>query len=149
MILQIQPHGVDAQQAIFWLPRLRCHAQQLIFPRACCQCSNAGVNAIHIGLQQRALCGCLRLQDTPGHLAKMIAAYLCIDVIQRRAQQSGELARRAAAQQIHLKKSLLGMQKSRGSSHIETTLADDARHTGGIALNTHRGGQTGQATTAL
>jgi hypothetical protein len=61
-----------------------------------------------------------------------------------RPDQLGQLARRAAARQIHLEKTVLRVEETRGAGHIGPARATHRRHAQPIALHAYHRGEAGK-----
>ena len=109
----------------------------------------AGIHALGIGLEQRAVGGIERGQRLARTRAELVRADGAVGVEQARAEQARELAGAGAAQQVHLEQPVLGVRIARRARDVRARRAADDRHAGGIALDRDRGVEAGKPRLSL
>ena len=149
VILQVEPHGVDAQQRVLLAPRLRRGADHEVFPRDFPQRSEAGVDAGGVGREDGPLGGLSLREHLCRQPAEAVQAGALVQVDRGRAEQFRQFARATTAQQVHLEKTVLRVEETRGAGHIGAGRTDYGGHTKGIALDLDRGGQAGDGALAV
>jgi hypothetical protein len=148
-ILQLQKHRMCAQQGVHRSPRLRLGAQQPILEGPRSQRGQTRVRAPGIGVEQRPARIIQTRHRSLGHVAKLMPPQVAVGGEERRAEECGELAGRGAAQQIHLKEPILGMQIAERERQVASILRRDGRHSEGIAAHAHLGMHAGPRRAAV
>ncbi len=132
--MQGEVHRVHGQRRILGEPRLRSFAKQHVLERPAVELQ-AGVDAFDVSVQfdsrnlVRRRNGRLRPGPQPVH------AHRAVGLDRGSAQQRGQLARCTTAQQVHLKETLLAVQKAECSHRVRRIRREDARHSLAVALD--------------
>ena len=142
--LQVEVHRVADQRRVLDVPRFRLLAQQQIGPGPCLEIAQAGVDAVHVGLQQRALRAGDAVEMGRRARAQAVHATALVGVDGDGAEQFGELAGGGATQQVHLEEAFLRMHVAQRTHRIGFAAGIDADRADGIALDRGCGGQARQ-----
>ncbi len=143
-ILQVEGHRIDDQDAVLRPPGRGRGAQHEVFKRLLAEVREAGVDAGGVGGEQLALGGREAREHLPRERPEPMHAGAPVQRQGRRAEQLGEFARPAPAQQVHLKEPVLGVQITQGPGDVGPRGAADEWHPQGIAGHGDRRPQPGQ-----
>jgi hypothetical protein len=111
LVVQLEEHGVDGQDRILRPPRGGIRAQEQILEGLLLQRRKAGVHPLGIrGEQSPVLRGSTR-RHPARHVAEAMDAVLAVRLHRRPTEDLRQLARRLAAQQVHLKEAVLAVEE--------------------------------------
>ena len=148
-VLQIQPHGIDDEQAVFRAPRLRVGAEHGVFPWDAGQLGEPGVHAGGVSFEEFTVCGGQPRQHLPGERAESVQPVGPVERHGGGPEKLGEFARAVAPHQVHLEKTFLCVNIAGGAGHVGTCGAGEGRHTERVALDFHGAGEPRQRPDAV
>jgi hypothetical protein len=120
------------------LPRGGLQPQHQVFERLDGQRAEAGIDALGVGLEQRAVFGAALGQHAFGHVAEAMHAHFAIGADHRGTDDFGQFTGRVAPQQVHLEKTVLTVGKSQGVGRIEAVFGADGGNAQRVALDGDR-----------
>ena len=148
-VLQIEGHRVDDKDTVLGAPGLRRGAQDEIFERFVAECGEAGVDARGIGVELRAFGGRELGEHALGEFAKAVHPRGAVEGEGGLTEEFGEFSRRAAAEEIHLKETLLRVQPTESAGDVGAGLAAERGHALRIAFDGHGRAQAGNGRGAI
>ena len=135
--MEIEGHRVDDENTVLAAPWLRRGAEDEIFEGLVAESDEAGVDACGIGVELRAFGGRELGEDALGEIAETVQPRRAVAGDGGFAEEFGEFAGGAAAEQIHLKKSFLRMEPPEGARDVGAGLAAQGGHALRITLDGH------------
>ena len=140
---QFEEHRQVAEHDVLGPPRLGLGAEDEVLERRNRQCLETRVHAVRIRLQQRPLTGCGPLDHRSRQHAQPVEPPLPVEIRRGRAENRRQLARRGAAQQVHLKEAILSVDEAGRLGHVNPAAAAYGRHAVAVALDGHRSRKPG------
>ena len=135
LALQGQVHRERAQHRVLGPPRRGRGPQDEVLEGGCREAGEAGRDALGVRVEEGALLGGHRLDRPPRDGAQPQHAHLAVGGERGRAHELGELARRAAAQEVHLEEALLRVDVARRPRDVGAALPAHDRHAERVALD--------------
>ena len=142
--LQIAIKGVGDEKRVFGPPRLGPGSQDGILERARPERLEARVDAGHVGVQNGAVVLSQARKHVGGVRAEPVRTQRAVGRDEARAEQSRQLARTGAAQQVHLEKPLLRVDDAQRPRRVEAALRHDPHDAQRVALDRDGLCQTGK-----
>ena len=148
-IIQHCKHRIDSEYRVFRAPGLWFGFEQKIFKWAGTQRIAPSIHAISVSLQYLLFSVRCRCHNDLCPGSKTVKSKSLVHVERRGSNDFGQLTRRLAADQVHLKKAILAMSKTGRKSKVRATACRDDRNTGRIPLNSRNICQPGRRKFAI
>ena len=142
VLVEVEEHRVDGEDAVGVRPRLRLHAQQQVFPRPHGKMRQPGIDPRGVGVHQCALARRHQCKFAFRQYAEAVLAVALVDRQRLGADQRREFARRDAALQVHLEEAFLPVHETQCPGEIAAVAGGDDGNAVGIAGDRHCRRQT-------
>ena len=147
--LQVDPHRIDDEHRVLRVPGRGRLAQEPVLEGTGAQRCCAGIHALGVRLEERAVAGIERGQRLARARAELVRADGAIGVEQACPEQGREFAGAGAAQQVHLEQPVLRMCEAGRTRNVHAGRAADHGHARGIALDGGRRAESRELHIAL
>ncbi len=141
-VVEFEKHRVDDQNGIFGPPWRRLFAEYIILEWFRSEACEAGIDARRVPLEQFALGRIKHLKCAASAASEAVQPVAPVDLQRRGTDECGEFSGRSAANQIHLKKTVLAMRITGRKGEILTTASPYRWYPVRIALDDGLGAQT-------
>jgi hypothetical protein len=148
-VLEIERQRIDHEEAVLGEPGFGVGAEEEILEGFLGEGGEAGVGSGGVGVEEGAVGGGELSEDGLGERAEAVRARAAVERERDFAEEFGEFAGGAAAQEIHLKKTILGVEKAEGAGDVGARGAADRGDAEGVARGGDGSGEAGERARAV